>query len=476
MAAAQKQMQTQKQTQKKKEKKVMIGLEVHCQLDTKSKLFCTCPTSGVDEPNTAICPICLGLPGSKPQLNRAALHAGIKLCLALNCTFAKTLVFSRKTYFYPDLAKNFQITQYELPLGKKGSLSVEGKPITIRRVHMEEDPAALTHAQAATLIDYNRSGIPLLEIVTEPVFESPEQARDFMKVLLGVLKYLKIYDPQNGIVKADANVSVAKTNFTRVEIKNVTGFKEIERALHYEIVRQEERPGEVKQETRGWDAAKGLTFSLRAKELEEDYGYIIEPDLPELELGKALIDKLKKEIPELPQQKADRWTKELKINAVDSSILAADPAVADFCEAVFKTVDPIFASKWLRRDFLAALNEATLQVEESKVTPAQVAELIGMIKAGQLTPLIAKKLMPELVVKPFSPKERAKKEGLLAVADESAIKKLCEEAIAENPDAVKDYKAGQEKAFHFLVGKVMAKTKGRATPDLVNRLMKELLG
>src|SRR3989339_762298 len=286
---------------------VVIGLECHLELATETKLFCGCPTyvkDQEDKPNTRVCETCLGMPGSKPVLNKKAVEFAIKIALALNCKISPELIFSRKSYFYPDMSKNYQISQYEIPLGKQGILKLrDGKEIGITRVHMEEDPASLIHPAGLkesqyVLVDYNRSGNPLVEIVTEPDLASPDEARDFMKQLITVLNYLEIFDINNGIIKADANVSVKESNYTRVEIKNITGFKEIERALMHEINRQKEEikhRRKIEQETRAWDSEKGITFTLRKKETEEDYGYILDADLVKIEITKEMLDKARQE-------------------------------------------------------------------------------------------------------------------------------------------------------------------------------------
>src|SRR3990167_3615708 len=282
---------------------LIIGLEVHCEINTDTKLFCSCPTKGNEEPNTRCCEVCLGHPGSKPVLNKKAVEYALKLCLALNCKINKELIFSRKSYFYPDMAKNYQISQYEIPLGSNGSLKLRsGKEIGIIRVHMEEDPASLVHPagmqeSAYVLVDYNRSGNPLLEIVTEPCMESAAEARDFMKQLITILDYLGIFDVNNGIIKADANISIKESGFVKQEVKNITGFKEIERALNYDIARQKEAVKEGKkivQETRAWDSEKGISFTLRKKETEDDYGYILDPDLVKTEINKEMVGRIKR--------------------------------------------------------------------------------------------------------------------------------------------------------------------------------------
>jgi aspartyl-tRNA(Asn)/glutamyl-tRNA(Gln) amidotransferase subunit B len=449
----------------------MIGLEVHVQLNTRTKLFCGCLTKA-DVPNTATCPVCLGHPGSKPVLNKSVVRMAAKLALALGCTVAPSILFSRKTYFYPDLAKNYQITQYEQPLGSNGSVELDsGKMVRIRRLHIEEDPAGLVHVPGASLADYNRSGIPLVEIVTEPDLDSPEEAREFMKKLMAVMAYLDIFDTDACVVKADANVSVARTGFMRVEIKNVTGFREIERALAYEIVRQQSH--EVARETRGWDAEKGLTYTLRAKESEEDYGYIIDPDLVETELGPAYIGEVLKDVPELGHQRAARWQRELGIDPTDARIIAADLDVAEVFERIAKRVDPVLAARWFRREVLRVMNDTQKPV--TAFNEDHLAELLQLVQSRRITERIGQQLIGELATKDFSPAAKVKELGLETVSDDDALLRACHEAVQEHPQAVMDFKAGEAKSFQFLIGQVMRKTRGRGDPGRINLLLKGIL-
>lgn len=454
---------------------VKIGLEVHMQLNTKTKLFCGCPTHA-EMPNSAICPICLGHPGSKPMLNKKAVTYAMKLALALNSEINTSMFFSRKTYFYPDLAKNFQITQYELPLAKGGHIELEnGKKISIERLHIEEDPASLIHGGGGSLVDYNRSGIALGEMVTAPELESPDEAREFMKKLLGILVYLEIFDENNGVVKADANISIEESGYERVEIKNITGFKEIERALQYEIKRQTkavEENEKIVRETRGWNAEKGITYSMRSKEEEADYGYIAEPDLPKVVIGADWLEEVQQTIPELPAEKAQRWVKEHSIDETDAKIIAAEPAVAKLFEQA-KEVNAKLAAKWTRREVLRVLNLHKKELGETPITADRLKELLNMLKEGAITDKIGQQLLERMVHYPIWPKQTVAEEGLAAVSD--GLQTICEQVIKENPKAVQDYKAGEEKAFEFLIGKVMAATKGKAVPAKAREALKEIL-
>tara|TARA_Y100000294_G_scaffold167031_1_gene175857 strand:- start:269 stop:1678 length:1410 start_codon:yes stop_codon:yes gene_type:complete len=463
---------------------IIIGLEVHIELNCNTKLFCGCPTQGSEEPNTRCCPTCLGHPGSKPVLNKKAVEYALKLCLALNCKVSKELIFSRKSYFYPDMAKNYQITQYEIPLGLEGSLKLKsGKEIGITRVHMEEDPAALIHPSGMrestyVLVDYNRSGNPLLEIVTEPEFASAGEAREFMKQLITILSYLKIFDINANIIKADANVSVKESGFVKHEVKNITGFKEIERALKYEIERQklEIKEGEkLQQETRSWDAEKGISFLLRKKETEEDYGYILDSDLVKTEISKEMLDAVKKEMPELAHDKIKKFVSKHKIKQEDAEILAAEKFLAELFEAVAEKVDPILAAKWLRRELVRVLNYNKKGFHEVEIDESHLVDLLKLVENKKITDNVAQKILEKLIEKPFNVKEYVKKGGLEAVSDSGELEKFCKEALKENPKAVEDYKNGEEKALNYIVGQVMKKTKGKASPKEVNEILKNLI-
>ena len=467
---------------------VIIGLEVHVELNTKTKLFCGCPTkpkqAQEDLPNSRCCPICLGMPGAKPVLNSKAVEFALKLCLALNCEISPQLVFSRKSYFYPDMAKNYQISQYEIPLGSSGKLSLsEGMEIGISRIHMEEDPASLVHPSGLkesmyVLVDYNRSGNPLAEIVTEPCLESPQQARDFMKQLITVLRYLEIFDVSNGIIKADANISIKESGYSRVEIKNITGFKEIESALFYEAGRQKEEikhGRKIPNETRAWDSEKQITFPLRKKESEEDYGYIIDADLTALEINHKRLYEIKKEMPELSRDKIRKFVGEYKIKKEDAKVLASDKSLAEMFEKVAERVEPTLAAKWIRRELVRVLNYSKKELHETNISEKHMVDLLKLVETKKITDNVAAKILEKLIEKPFDVKEYVKKEGLEAVSDVSELEKYCRQAVEENPTAVFDYKKGSGKALNFIVGKVMQKTKGKATPKEVNEIILGLI-
>jgi aspartyl-tRNA(Asn)/glutamyl-tRNA(Gln) amidotransferase subunit B len=463
---------------------IVIGLEIHAELATDTKLFCGCKTHGDDKPNSRTCEVCLGMPGSKPVLNKKAVEFTLKLCLALGCNVSPELIFSRKNYFYPDMAKNYQISQYEIPLGTKGKLTLaSGKSVGITRVHMEEDPAALVHPggmmqSAYVLVDYNRSGDPLAEIVTEPDLTSPGEARDFMKQLISILNYLGIFDVNRCIIKADANISIKESNYTRVEIKNITGFKEIERALKYEFARQKDVIKDNKkivQETRAWDSGKGITFALRKKEVEEEYGYIIDPDLTITEITDDWLKEIEAEMPELAKEKVKKYIKKYKLPKIDAEVIAAEKLLAELFEKIAVEIDPLLAAKWLRRELVRVLNYNKKDLKDVLIDERHMIDLLKMVETKEITETNAQKILEKLIVKPFSPKEYVKKQGIKIVGREKDIEKICKEAIKENPKAVEDYKAGEAKAIQFLIGQVMRKTKGQAAPDVVNKIMKKLI-
>lgn len=463
---------------------IVIGLEIHVELNTKTKLFCGCATKGNEDPNTRTCPTCLGHPGSKPVLNQEALEFALKLCIALDADVSPEIVFSRKSYFYPDMSKNFQITQYEVPLAKEGKLKLKaGKTIGITKLHLEEDPASLVHIGSMqqspfVLVDYNRSGNPLVEVVTKPELESPEEARGFMNQLISVLSYLRIFDANHGIIKADANVSIRESGYVRAEVKNITGFKDIERALKYEVERQKkeiEEGRKLKQETRAWDSEKGATFLLRTKETEEDYGYIIEPDLTKIEISSESVERIKEAMPELAHEKAKRFVSQYKLKKEDAEVLAQEFMLAELYEQVAKEIDPMLAAKWLRRELPRVLNYIKKDLEEVEIDETHIIDLLDLLEKKVITEQIAQRLLEKLVESPFDVKKYVKEQGMEAVSDKDELKKFCVEAIAENPKAVEDYKKGNEKALNFIVGSVMKKTKGKATPVEVNEILKKLI-
>tara|TARA_Y100000310_G_scaffold345531_1_gene466085 strand:- start:18609 stop:20006 length:1398 start_codon:yes stop_codon:yes gene_type:complete len=464
----------------KKQTTTMIGLETHLQLNTDSKLFCGCSTKTTDKPNSQTCNICLGHPGSKPMLNKKVLQYALKLCAALGCKIEKKIAFSRKTYFYPDMSKNYQITQFEIPLGKKGTIKLKsGKLVEIERIHIEEDPAALVHEDGMqesqyVLIDYNRSGIPLVEIVTTPCMNSPAEAREFLKELIKTVKYLNIFDENNGVLKADLNISTP--GHPRAEIKNVSGFKEGERALNYELVRQKMAIKMDKKpimETRGWDGSK--TFFLRSKETEADYGYIIDADLPQIKISKKQLDEIKKEVPELAHIRSARYIKHHKLDPVDAEVMAMELELAELFEIVATQINPKLAAKWLRRELLRVLNYNKKSLKKINLDEQQLIELLQLVEEKTISETTGQKLMEKLIGKPFSPKEYVEKNNLTQLSSDNELEKICKQVIKEHSKAVEDYKSGNTRSFQYLIGQVMRETKGKAEPSVVNKLMKKLI-
>jgi aspartyl-tRNA(Asn)/glutamyl-tRNA(Gln) amidotransferase subunit B len=458
---------------------VVIGLEVHVELRTKTKLFCGCSRTGSQEPNSRTCPVCLGHPGSKPVLNRTAVEYGIKLAMALGCEIAPELIFSRKSYFYPDMSKNYQISQYELPLAKGGSIKLSGgKEIRLVRIHLEEDPAALIHPagieqSSYVLVDYNRSGNPLCEVVTEPEMQSPGEARDFMKQLISILTYLGIYD-DSCILKADANISIRESGYIRSEIKNISGFREIERALRYEVERQKKEVAEhhpILRETRGWDADLGVTRSMRSKETEEDYGYIIDPDLVKTTLGEQWLARIRETLPELAREKTARFIKDYGIKDADAAIISAQIELAELYEKVAAKVDPVLAAKWLRRELARVMNYNNLDFSGLAIDETHLIDLLGLVERGAITETVGQKILEKLILEPFDVKAYVEHEGLATVSDDSALASFCDKVVSENPKVVEDYRKGNEKSLNFLIGQVMRLSKGAAAPQKVKEIL-----
>lgn len=464
---------------------VMIGLETHVQLDTDSKLFCGCPNEDAEEPNTHVCPTCLGHPGSRPRLNRAVLEQAVMTASALQCDINEEIFFSRKTYFYPDMSKNFQITQYEIPVGENGEVEVkvgdEEKSIGITRLHIEEDPAKLKHSEGSgsssghTLVDYNRAGTPLLEIVTAPDFESPEEAREYLQQLAQMLKYLEVYFPESSFaIKSDANISIE--GGAKVEVKNITGTSEVEKALSYEISRQRQmkrRGKEVTQQTRGFKPGMGITEKQREKETEEDYGYIFEPDLTRQELGE-LSQRLKDEIPELPHEKFGRFKQEygLKDKLVES--LVTEQELADDFEELAEEHEADLVASLLTGDLKKVLNYHELKYSDSGVKLGWIDYIVELLEDDNISDRNAEKVLREIVEEPQEPKEIVEEKDLLK-ADESEVDEIVSNVIDNNSDAIEDYESGEEEALNFLVGQVMQQSQGKADPKTAREKLEEQL-
>ncbi len=461
--------------------KVVIGLEVHVQLNTKTKMFCGCSMDGVldAEPNSRTCETCLGMPGSKPRVNAAAIEAGIKIALALSCKIRPEIFFSRKSYFYPDMSKNFQITQYEIPIAESGYLDVDGKRIRIKRLNLEEDPAKLIHVGSGiteakyVLIDYNRSGIPLCEIVTEPDISSPREARIFLQRLLSILEYLGVYKSGEFGIKADANISleIDGKKGSRVEVKNITGFKEIEKAFNYEIVRQRNllKKGEVKMETRAWDAVAKVTRALRAKETEEDYGYIFEPDLTFIEISKEKISSIQKIVPELPQQKMERYMKGFGISKELAVSITGDMDMAQFYESAVRKVDPKILATWMLV-LKKTLNFNDLSIREMTLDLDKFVKLLKLIDKKELSERAGELVLRDVIL---SPEKMDELIGKYKIVEKGELEDVVKKVLGKNKKAVEDYKSGESKALQFLVGQVVRETKGKADAKDVKNLIEK---
>ena len=476
------------------EYEAIIGLEVHAQLLTKSKIFCSCTTQFGAAPNTNTCPICLGMPGVLPALNKKVVEYAIKTGLALNCEIAPYSVFARKNYFYPDLPKGYQISQYELPLAKNGYLGIERdgkvKKIGITRVHVEEDAGKLMHEIEGTVtgysyVDFNRTGVPLLEIVSEPDIRSGEEASIYLQTLRSILRYLDVCDGnmEEGSLRCDANVSVRprgqKEFGTRAELKNMNSFKFVRLALDYEIERQVEvleEGGTVVQETRLFDSRQGITISMRGKEEAHDYRYFPDPDLVPIEPGKEGIEEIKASLPELPHQKRERFMRDYVIPEYDSTVLSNSKALANYFEECVKLFpQPKTISNWIMSEVLRLLKKDNREIEDCPVTPKQLAAMFQLIDKGTISGKIAKQVFEEMYETGSSAEEIVQKKGLLQVSDGAEIENVIEKILAANPDAVEKYRSGNTKVFGFFVGEVMKETKGKANPKIANQILQEKL-
>ncbi len=460
------------------ETSAVIGLEIHVQLSTESKLFCSCPTKSTG-PNTAVCEICLGHPGAKPVLNKKAIDYALTVALALGCKINREFFFSRKTYFYPDLAKNYQITQYEVPIGEGGVVDVEGAKIRIRRVHLEEDPASLVHeggmgSSSYSLVDYNRSGIPLVEIVTEPDMQSPQQARKFLDTLLTTLNYLGIYSHGESVLKADCNISIKGGE--RVEVKNVTGFRAVEDALEAEFARQKKLASDgskIARETRGFDAETKLTYSMRTKETEDDYGYITDSDLVKTEFDDKWLSEIKKKMPELAEEKAKRFEKEFGLKEYDAKVLAANKGLAQIFEDCAK-IDVQISTRLVSRELFGILNYNKLSLEGTKINSKGISELVALVKSGKVGDKNAKESLIKYSLEGIAPKEFLEKNSLLIDISSADLENAAKQAALENKAAFDEFKAGNPKSLNFLIGVVLRNMKGKADARTVQKILESL--
>lgn len=470
----------------------VIGLEVHVELATKSKIFCACPAVFGKDPNTQVCPVCLGFPGTLPVLNRRAVEYALKAALALNCRIPSFAKFDRKNYFYPDLPKAYQISQYDLPLALDGYLEIEVegkvKRIGITRVHLEEDAGKLIHSGHGlySLADYNRTGVPLLEIVSEPDLRSPEEARVYLEKLRSIVQYAGVSDVkmEEGSLRCDANISLRPAGSSafgvRAEIKNMNSFKAVQRGLEFEVQRQSavlDAGNRVIQETRRWDEDRGHTFSMRSKEEAHDYRYFPDPDLVPVIIDSAWVEEIRRSLPEMPDKRRRRYVAELGLPEYDAAVITASPATAGFFEeAAAACHDAKAVSNWLMGDVTKHLKEMGLEIRESKLTPSHLAELLKLQNDGTISVTMAKTVLEEIFTTGKKAGEIVSEKGLFQISDQEALRAIVDQVVAENPKSVDDYKGGKEKALGFLVGQVMRLSKGKANPDLVNALLRDRLG
>ena len=463
----------------------VIGLEVHAELRTKSKMFCSCAVvdSVSAPPNTAVCPVCAGMPGMLPVANQMAVEYGIRVALALNCTVNPVSIFARKNYFYPDLPKGFQISQYEQPLAEHGKLVIQTslgeRTIRVRRVHLEEDTGKLTHVNSGSLVDLNRAGVPLLEIVSEPDMRSVEEARAYAEALRNILRYLEVNsgDMEKGVIRFEANISVREKGTdvlnTRVEIKNLNSFRALERASIFEIERQSRilaEGGTVEQETLGWNEAKETTYSQRSKEDAHDYRYFPEPDLPPLVIDESWLERVRAGLPELPRSKYLRFIEEYGLTGYDAGVLTAEKAIAEYFESAVKSkesVSPKSLANWMTGDLFSLMNQANITVAALKVQPEALVELIELVTRGEINQSTGKVVLSEMFQSGKSAAEIVEAKGLKQVSDESFISDLVGQVLSENPETVASFKAGKETVVNWLFGQVMRKASGKANPQVV---------
>ena len=470
---------------------VIIGLEVHSELSTKTKIFCSCPTKFGAAPNTQTCPICMAMPGTLPVLNEKVVEYAVKAGLATNCEISRNSKNDRKNYFYPDLPKAYQISQYDKPLCEHGYVEIdtkEGKKkIRLTRIHIEEDAGKLNHDEFAggSLVDLNRAGVPLIEIVSEPDLRSAEEVEEYLKKLKSILEYIEVSDckMQEGSYRADVNVSVRKKGDqklgTRTEMKNMNSFRSITRAIEYEIDRQIdviEEGGEVEQETLRWDDVSGKTFPMRDKEDAQDYRYFPDPDLVAIKLSEEYIENIRKSLPELPESRKERYLKEYQLSEKDANIITSSKYLSDLFEGAIKVCNnPKAVNNWIISDISRILNETEMEPIEIPFDSNQLGKLVILIDKGTISSSIGKKVLEELFENPRDPEEIIKEKGWIQISDEGAIKEVVLKVLEANPQSIADYKAGKDKALGFLVGQAMKETKGKANPKMLNQMFLEEL-
>ena len=470
---------------------VVMGLEVHAELSTKTKIFCSCPTSFGAAPNTHVCPICMAMPGTLPVLNEKVVEYAVKAGLATNCEISKDSKNDRKNYFYPDLPKAYQISQYDKPLCYKGYIEIETsegkKKIGITRIHIEEDAGKLNHddLSGGSLVDLNRAGVPLIEIVSEPDLRTTEEVDSYLKKLKSILEYIEVSDckMQEGSFRADVNVSIRKKGETklgtRTEMKNMNSFRSITRAIEYEIGRQidvVENGGVIEQETLRWDEVSGKTFSMRDKEDAQDYRYFPEPDLVAIKLSDEYIENIRKDLPEMPESRKQRYLEVYKLSEKDAGILTSSKYLSDLFEKASEICGNYKAvNNWIISDISRILNETEMDPIEIPFDASQLAKLVSLIDKGTISSSIGKKVLVELFENPRDPEDIIKEKGWIQISDEGAIKEIVLKIIEANPQSVADYKGGKDRALGFLVGQAMKETKGKANPQMLNKMFAEEL-
>jgi aspartyl-tRNA(Asn)/glutamyl-tRNA(Gln) amidotransferase subunit B len=472
----------------------VIGLEVHAELKTKSKMFCACAVvdNTVVTPNTAVCPVCAGMPGTLPVVNQMAVEMGIRVALALGCTVNPVSVFARKNYFYPDLPKGYQISQYEQPLAEHGQLVIQTsageRTIRVRRVHLEEDTGKLTHVDGGSLLDLNRAGVPLLEIVSEPDIRSAEEAVAYGEALRHILCYLEVNsgDMEKGVIRFEANVSVRLVGDeelgTRTEVKNLNSFRALERATLFEIERQSkvlDEGGIVEQETLGWNETKEVTYSQRSKEDAHDYRYFPEPDLPPLKVDEVWLERIRSELPELPRAKYERFVSQYGLSPLDASRLVEEKYTADYFEQTVnqksKIVNPKSIANWILGDLFALLNTRGESLSQVQVTPEALAELVSLVADGEINQTTGRSVLAEMLTTGKSASEIVEAKGLKQVSDTGFIADIVRQTLEENPGEVTSFKSGKETVMNWLFGQVMKKAAGKANPAVVRAELEKQL-
>ena len=477
----------------KEDYEVVIGLEVHAELSTKTKIFCSCPTTFGAEPNTHICPICTAMPGTLPVLNEKVVEYAVKAGLATNCEISKDSKNDRKNYFYPDLPKAYQISQFDKPLCEHGYIEIEDddgnkKKVRLLRIHIEEDAGKLNHNEfgVGSLVDLNRAGVPLIEMVSEPDIRSSREAEQYLRKIKSILEYIEVSDckMQEGSLRADVNVSVRKKGEekfgTRTEMKNMNSFRAIVRAIEYEKDRQIEvleEGGKIEQETLRWDDINGRTYPMRDKEDAQDYRYFPDPDLVAIRLSDEYVENIRKSLPELPESRRDRYIKEYNLSEKDAKLLTSSKYLSNLFEGALEICGNAKAvANWILSDISRILNEKELEPENIPFTAEQLAKMIQLIDKGTISSAIAKKVLTELFENPKDPEEIIKEKGWIQISDEGAIKEVVMKVLENNPQSVADFKGGKDKALGFLVGQAMKETKGKANPQMLNKMFLEELG